>query len=50
LLTKIYELLSSEKLQRSISENAFKKVKEEYSIERYTQKMLDIYKDLSGTQ
>jgi len=50
LADKIYELLSSEKLQRSISENAFKKVKEEYSIEGYTQKMLDIYKDLSGTQ
>ena len=46
LAKKIYELLSDEKLRRNISEAAFEKVKNEYSIEEYTQKMLNFYKNL----
>lgn len=41
-------LLSDTNLQAKIKENAFRKVLDEYSIEAYTEKMLDLYKETAS--
>lgn len=46
LAKAIIELLKDEELRIKLGFNAFKKVKEKYSIEVYTKDMLDLYKSL----
>jgi glycosyltransferase involved in cell wall biosynthesis len=47
LAKAILRLLSDVNLRSLISSNAYKKVKEEYSIEKYTKTLLSLYKELT---
>lgn len=46
LAKAINKLLDNKNLREELAENAYKKIKENYSIEQYAEKILDLYKQL----